>query len=304
MLQSILVALLVPLALLTLLLGYLVLTRRVVRTHVPAPVVDKDEQDSATVQRSKVMLEDMLKVLMGKMETQVRSARAYEDTLATHREALQQAHSLRSLREIESLLLSEVDAMRKANEAYRQQLEKANETIREQQEQLDALSVDATVDFLTQVPNRRAFDKRLHEEIERFRRGGPTFSLVLVDIDHFKQVNDRYGHATGDEVLRRVAQILEGDRRNTDFVARFGGEEFAILLPCTDEYQAAMLIDRVRETLEKLSIAAGGTVITVTISAGVAEMLPADKGTATLLQRADERLYRAKHAGRNIVVVR
>ncbi len=304
MLQSFLVALLVPLALITLLLGYLVLTRRVVRTHVPAPAADKDEQDSAAIQRSKVMLEDMLKVLMGRMETQVRSARAYEDTLATHREALQQAHNMRSLREIESLLLSEVDAMRKANEAYRQQLEKANETIREQQEQLDALSLDATVDFLTQVPNRRAFDKRLHEEIERFRRGGPTFSLVLVDIDHFKQVNDRYGHATGDEVLRRVAQILEGDRRNTDFVARFGGEEFAILLPCTDEYQAAMLIDRVRELLEKTSIAMGGTVITVTISAGVAEMLPADKGTATLLQRADERLYRAKHAGRNIVVVR
>lgn len=304
MLQSVLVALLVPLALLTLLLGYLVITRRAASPQLPPHPVSPDEGDTASVQRSKVMMEDMLKVLVGRVETQAKSARAYEDTLANHREALQHAHNLRSMREIEALLLSEVDAMRKANDAYRKQLEKANETIKEQQVQLDALSVDATIDFLTQVPNRRAFDKRLHEEIERYRRGGPCFSLILVDIDHFKQVNDRYGHQTGDATLQRVAQILEGDRRNTDFVARFGGEEFAVILPCTDEYQAATLIDRVREQLESTTIDTGGMSLSVTISAGVAEMLPADKGTATLLQRADERLYRAKHAGRNIVVVR
>ncbi len=304
MLQSVLVALLVPLALLTLLLGYLVITRRAASPQLPPHPVSPDEGDTASVQRSKVMMEDMLKVLVGRVETQAKSARAYEDTLANHREALQHAHNLRSMREIEALLLSEVDAMRKANDAYRKQLDKANETIKEQQVQLDALSVDATIDFLTQVPNRRAFDKRLHEEIERYRRGGPCFSLILVDIDHFKQVNDRYGHQTGDATLQRVAQILEGDRRNTDFVARFGGEEFAVILPCTDEYQAATLIDRVREQLESTTIDTGGMSLSVTISAGVAEMLPADKGTATLLQRADERLYRAKHAGRNIVVVR
>jgi diguanylate cyclase (GGDEF)-like protein len=298
------VALLVPLALLTLLLGYLVITRRAASPQLPPHPVSPDEGDTASVQRSKVMMEDMLKVLVGRVETQAKSARAYEDTLANHREALQHAHNLRSMREIEALLLSEVDAMRKANDAYRKQLDKANETIKEQQVQLDALSVDATIDFLTQVPNRRAFDKRLHEEIERYRRGGPCFSLILVDIDHFKQVNDRYGHQTGDATLQRVAQILEGDRRNTDFVARFGGEEFAVILPCTDEYQAATLIDRMREQLESTTIDTGGMSLSVTISAGVAEMLPADKGTATLLQRADERLYRAKHAGRNIVVVR
>lgn len=304
MLQSVLVALLVPLAILTLLLGYLVITRRTPRVYTPAPEPRQNGDDPAALQRSKQMLEDMLNVLMGKMETQAKSARAYEDTLASHREALQQAQNLRSMREIESLLLGEVDAMRKANEAYRSQLEKANATIREQREQLDALALDATMDFLTEVPNRRCFDKRLHEEIERFRRGGPTFSVVLVDIDHFKQVNDRYGHQAGDEVLKKVAQMLENDRRNTDFVARYGGEEFAVVLPCTDEYQAGTLIDRLRARLEETSIAVGGTRISVTISAGVAEMLPADKGTATLLHRTDERLYRAKNAGRNIVVVR
>lgn len=304
MLQSVLLALLVPLAFLTLLLGYLVITRRSPRVYVPAAEPRQDAEDTAALQRSKQMLEDMLNVLMGKMETQAKSARAYDDTLAGHREALQQAQNLRSMREIESLLLNEVDAMRKANEAYRTQLEKANATIREQREQLDALAVDATMDFLTEVPNRRSFDKRLHEEIERYRRGGPTFSVVLVDIDHFKQVNDRFGHQAGDEVLKAVAQMLENDRRNTDFVGRYGGEEFAIVLPCTDEYQAATLIDRLRGQLEQTSVPAGGARISVTISAGVAEMLPADKGTATLLQRADERLYRAKHAGRNLVVVR
>lgn len=313
MLQPILLALLLPLSLLTLLLGYMVFTRRSqansvtlreVPTQSAAPAPPRPWVEEAEVQRNKIIIEDMLQGLSGRVDNYARDARQYGESLTQHKEALQQAGNLRSMRDIEQLLVDEVEAMRRSNEAYRQQLDVANKTILEQRDQLDALSFEATFDFLTQIPNRRSFDRRLHDEIERYRRGGPPFSLVLLDIDHFKQVNDKHGHQAGDEVLRGVAHLLEAHRRATDFVARFGGEEFALLFPCTGEHAAAQAIDKIREELAASPLAAGRVVLNITFSGGVAEMLPADKGTATLIQRADERLYRAKNNGRNLVVSR
>lgn len=304
MLQTLLSVIFFPLCLLTLVLAYLVWKRP---WHIPEP---RDEallpRDNGPVMASdsRQLVEDVLNVLSGRVEVQARDARQYGQVLEQHRDALQKAQSMRSIREVEQLLLGEVDAMRRANESYRQQLDTANRTINEQKQRLEKLTLDATLDFLTQVPNRRAFDKRLREEIERFRRGGPPFCLALLDIDHFKQINDTHGHPAGDEVLRRTARLLDKNRRITDFVARFGGEEFAMLLPGSHESAASVLVDRIREMMSELRFPTGknGETIGISFSAGIAEMLPADQGTASLIQRADERLYRAKHSGRNRVV--
>ncbi len=304
MLQTLLSVIFIPLCLLTLVLGYLVWKRP---WHIP---VVEDESASArdtnptVVGDSRQLVEDMLNVLSGRVEVQARDARQYGQVLEQHRDALQKAQSMRSIREVEQLLLGEVDAMRRANESYRQQLDTANRTINEQKQRLEKLTLDATLDFLTQVPNRRAFDKRLREEIERFRRGGPPFCLALLDIDHFKRINDTHGHPIGDEVLRKTARLLDKNRRITDFVARFGGEEFALLLPGSNDHTAAALVDRIRELTGELRFSAASSAepFGISFSAGIAEMLPADQGTATLIQRADERLYRAKHSGRNRVV--
>lgn len=299
--ENFLVALFVPLLALTLVLGVLVLRRKKPEIeYLPAP--PEEPSAAAELARSKQLLDNMLNLLAGKVEHYARDVRHYNHSLEQHRTAIEQATSMRSIRDIERLLVEEVDSMRRANETYRSQLEEANRTIQEQRKQLDELSVDALMDFLTQIPNRRAFDKRLHEEIERFRRGGPVFALVLMDIDRFKDINDTHGHSAGDEVLRRVASVLEGNKRITDFAARYGGEEFALILPSTGEHESRALAEKLRERVEALPIFFGPTRLAVTFSAGVAEMLAADKGTATLIQRADERLYRAKTSGRNQVV--
>lgn len=303
MLQTILILIFLPLCLITLGLAYVVYSRPWKLPPPPESSSGEKAQDALAVQRSRQLMEEMLQTLSGRVETFARDARQYGHNLEQHRDALQKAGNMRSIREVEQLLLSEVDAMRRANESYRQQLEVANRTISEQQKRMEELALDATLDFLTQVPNRRALDKRLHEEIERFRRGGPPFCIALIDIDHFKLVNDTHGHAAGDTVLRRVARLLDQNRRVTDMAGRFGGEEFALILPGTVEHAAGVIVDRLREMIRELSFTGQhGEAFRVTFSAGVAEMLPADQGTVTLIQRADERLYRAKQQGRNRVL--
>jgi diguanylate cyclase (GGDEF)-like protein len=160
----------------------------------------------------------------------------------------------------------------------------------------------AEVDGLTGVCNRRHFQVLLAREIERSLAAGAPLSLVLADIDHFKQVNDRYGHPAGDAALLHVARILSRRPRRSDVVARYGGEEFAVLLPGTTLEAAQALADELRREIEAAPASIGpGTPITVTASFGVAA-LP-DHGTREpeLVGAADRALYRAKQGGRNRV---
>lgn len=301
MLQSVLVALFAPLAALTVLLSYLALTRRAVHTSESKRPSRPAAEEASEIARSVRRIEEVVNTLSGGMENHARDVQVYDDTLTEHRQALQHAQSMRSIRDLERLIQDELESMQRANETYREQLDEANKVIEQQRQQLESLQIESSHDFLTEVPNRRAFDKRLHEEIDRFRRGGPPFTLVLLDIDHFKTVNDTYGHVAGDEVLQAVANVIEKDRRATDFTSRYGGEEFAMLLPCTGEQQACTLVDRIRQCVEASPIHTRVAPISITLSAGVAEMLPADQGSAALIQRADDRLYRAKQQGRNQV---
>lgn len=157
-------------------------------------------------------------------------------------------------------------------------------------------------DALTGVANRRRFDQTLKIECSRFRRGHAPFSLLMIDLDFFKDVNDRYGHAAGDEVLRQVAQILLGTLRATDVVARYGGEEFAVLLTETRLEGAMAIAERIRIAVEEHVLAVEGTQIILTLSVGVSSHCGEESETAEgLLKRADDALYRAKASGRNCV---
>lgn len=159
----------------------------------------------------------------------------------------------------------------------------------------------AEFDGLTGIYNRRNFEQRINEEVERAARYGHPLSIIFSDLDHFKDVNDTYGHQAGDAVLRELASILGTARRSSDYVARYGGEEFVILLPHTDIKQAHMIAERLRKQIEKHSFNSDGeTRIRMTISMGVAELAPLrDKNAEALVSEADKALYRAKRAGRN-----
>lgn len=164
------------------------------------------------------------------------------------------------------------------------------------------LSSQAETDSLTGIANRRIFDERLDEEIDRARRHKTHLALVLADLDDFKQVNDRHGHQAGDEVLRAAAEVFGGSLRELDLAARFGGEEFALILPGTTRAGARLVAEQVREALARVLVhAADGKPVRVTASFGVAEF-PACNGIDALVAAADAALYSAKRAGKNRVV--
>ncbi len=158
-------------------------------------------------------------------------------------------------------------------------------------------------DRLTGLLNRHAMDDVLTLERQRARRMGPPFSALMVDIDHFKQVNDRLGHAAGDHTLRTVAQHLRRHLRATDVVSRWGGEEFLVLLPATSRAEASHLAEKLCEGVRRLPIPWGGEDLRCTVSIGVAQWRAAGDTSDALLARADQALYCAKNGGRDRVCV-
>ena len=177
-------------------------------------------------------------------------------------------------------------------EFQKRALEDANRQMEEANAKLEAL---ATTDGLTGLKNHRAFQERLAMETERARRYGLPLSIALLDVDHFKQYNDTYGHPAGDAVLRTVAACLQSSVREADQVARYGGEEFALILPHTPADAALLVAERCRRAIES----AAWPDRPVTASVGVAALTPALAGPADLLVAADQALYRSKREGRN-----
>ncbi len=166
-------------------------------------------------------------------------------------------------------------------------------------EELERLS---QTDPLTEVANRRAFMEALERECVRVRRHGSPLSLLLMDLDHFKQINDQYGHAAGDVVLKECARVVEPEIRASDYFARIGGEEFAIVLPESDLRSARQLAERVRRAIAAHAFDSPQGALTVTVSVGVATTVSdQDESPECLLIRADKWLYAAKSEGRNRV---
>lgn len=175
-------------------------------------------------------------------------------------------------------------------------------TQRQLEQTLQKLNALANTCDLSGVPNRRHIMDSLNKEFYRAKRYNSTFSIVIADIDHFKQVNDTYGHSVGDQAIIHFADILNENIRESDMVGRVGGEEFAILLPNTSLEQALIYADRVRQEVANALLVLGSKErLKLTSSFGVAECQAEDKEMKDLFNRADQALYKAKEAGRNQV---
>jgi diguanylate cyclase (GGDEF)-like protein len=161
----------------------------------------------------------------------------------------------------------------------------------------------AATDFLTGIANHRSFFEAGEQEIQRARRYGHPLAALLLDLDHFKQINDTYGHAVGDRMLVAMTASLHNHLRDIDVFGRLGGEEFAILLPETDLAGGWVTAERLRAAIAETAIDAGNAVLKITISIGVTLLSPDDHGLDTVLKRADDAMYEAKRAGRNRVMV-
>ncbi|MAC26055.1 MAG: GGDEF domain-containing protein [Sandaracinus sp.] len=158
-----------------------------------------------------------------------------------------------------------------------------------------------TMDGLTQVHNKRYFDEMLERELSRARRYERTFCLILFDIDHFKQINDTYGHLAGDAVLRQLGTVVRTHVRRDDIIARTGGEEFGIITPEVGLHGAVELAKKLNRLVDEQAFEFEGTRIAVTISLGVCEWDEAMQSTQAIVQASDEKLYEAKRTGRNKV---
>jgi diguanylate cyclase (GGDEF)-like protein len=163
------------------------------------------------------------------------------------------------------------------------------------------LRQQASYDELTGLRNRRNSMKRLHEEFLRAGRSSEPLSLIIVDIDHFKKINDTHGHPFGDVVLKRVATRLRDMLRSYDIIGRIGGEEFMVITPGLGLAEAVQLAERLRQAIVAERITEGGASVKVTVSAGVATMAEEDDSVQSLIKRTDLALYRAKDGGRNQV---
>jgi diguanylate cyclase len=189
------------------------------------------------------------------------------------------------------------DIMR-ANQNLQSKLETAECRLQEQATEIETHISRSLTDPLTGLPNRREFDHRLEERMSAWNRRQEAFALLLIDVDHFKKLNDEHGHLAGDQVLAATGRALRDAIRREDSVARYGGEEFAILLPSTSLEQAARVAKNVREALAKVVVQHGAQRLTVTASCGLS-IIQANEQAETLIGRADAALYAAKEAGRN-----
>lgn len=167
-------------------------------------------------------------------------------------------------------------------------------------QKLDVFIKEARTDMLTGLRNRRAFDEELGRQFAQRQRQGVHFSLIMIDVDHFKAFNDIHGHLSGDVALRSVAQVLSSTLRQMDIVCRYGGDEFAVICPGSKLHEAAVGAERVRQAIASRAVSLKEGNAQVTISLSVAEVGSPEIAEG-LIQRADNALYAAKHSGRNRV---
>ena len=186
------------------------------------------------------------------------------------------------------------------NKATQGRLASAERKLREQAQEIESHASEARTDALTLLPNRRAFDEELARRIAEANRLDGHLCAVMIDIDHFKHFNDQYGHPAGDEVLQAMGRVLGRAIRQMDLVARYGGDEFAALMPASSFEDARCGARRIREVIENSVVHFEDRTLQVTASVGLAERLPGEDGLS-LIKRADEALYASKKAGRNCI---
>ncbi len=251
----------------------------------------------------------LLKALSTKLEKEIDNVLKLIDThtssLDKHQQNLEKIQKKTKSENIDIYellqeILSEVRLLKDQNEFLKTKLQEAQVQISELKEELSQARRDASIDFLTKIPNRMSFMRALKDFVRDYYERKYPFALLMIDIDHFKKINDTYGHLCGDKVLRFVAETLKLNLRARDIVGRYGGEEFGVILPGSNLAQAVSVAERLRKAVEEMTVDCNGTPINVTISVGVATMKDGLNEEA-IINLADEALYLAKRSGRNRV---
>jgi len=256
-----------------------------------------------SMQQASDQLHSALTRMMSYIEAAAGDTRAYNERLGEYSERLEGKPTLEGMKGIVTNLAAETQRIVEQSRRLEDQLVHSSGEITQLRENLATVQREAMTDSLTGIPNRSYFERRLRELTEEALQQASQLSLLFIDIDHFKKFNDTYGHQLGDQVLRLVAKTLTDCVKGRDVAARFGGEEFAILLPHTTLSDAAALAEQIRATLVRRRIVrknSGDELGVVTVSVGVSAFRPGET-PAEFVNRADGALYHAKGQGRNRV---
>jgi diguanylate cyclase len=268
------------------------------RTAAPT-VVDPREQN---LYDSAQTIRNILQILTASIQRTNKAAIDSSLVLGDVKSAMNTMQLPTDVNKAHTLLLKEVDRVLASNAALKGELAQSQVVLNEQQHQINNLRTAVRIDGLTQVANRAYFDEKLREMVALRKRYDDPFSLMMIDLDNFKGINDTYGHPAGDRILKGIALKLKAALRESDFLARFGGDEYALILIKTDVTAATEVAWKLCEQVRTSRFLLDKTALSMTLSIGVAEATQNDSDE-TLLKRADAALYRTKMAGRNGVTV-
>ena len=256
----------------------------------------REQQISDSVQT----VRDIMLSLAAVIQQTDKAASDSSQTLGSVRHNLIATTSPRYLLEAHAILLEEIDRVITSNSTLNVELDCSREILAKQRQQIENLKIASRVDGLTQLANRSFLDKKLGEAIIMARQGPDPLSLLMIDIDYFKNINDTYGHQGGDRVLKGVASKIRSSVRDSDFTARFGGDEFAVILQKASAGTAVNVAWKLCTNLRESLFDLDDMRVSVTVSIGVAQVGEGDT-IETLLRRADQALYKVKAEGRNRV---
>ena len=262
------------------------------------------EEQTRVVNDTAVNAKKILTEMMNNVSAFAGATSAISADVSRELKLLDEQASEEVVRLLANTLVSSAEAMQNSSDTMQQRLAGAQQEIADLKEDLARVMTEAERDFLTGCFNRKAFDKRLLDAVEDARAKSTELSLLMIDIDHFKQFNDNFGHLIGDEELKIVARTLTDTLKGMDCVARYGGEEFAVILPRTPLGGGMVVAEAIRKSIASRELKRktnGENFGAITISVGVARYRHGDDTPESLIRRADEAMYQSKKNGRNRV---
>lgn len=272
--------------------------KRPKRQELSLPQVDPREQQlSDSAQEIRAILLSLAALFRRTGE----EASLSSTTLGDVRSHIDALHLPSDLSEVHHLLIVEIDRMIQTNNHLKEELANAQQSLEVQRRQIESLKTAVRIDGLTQMANRTYFDEKLAEMIRYQKRYREPFSLLMVDVDDFKTVNDAYGHLAGDRILKGIAVKLKASVRESDFIARYGGDEFALILSRAGLTEAEDVAEKICRFLRESRFFLDGKEIQITLSIGAT--VSAGDTLETLIDRADQALYLAKERGKSQVMV-
>jgi diguanylate cyclase len=268
------------------------------KTEPPQSVDPREQQ----IVESAQMIRTILLNLAGLIQRTGQAADNSSTTLGDVRSTIDDMKLPSDLSDVHKLLLREIDRMISSNSTLKSELARSKGSLEEQRQQIESLKTAVRIDVLTQIANRAYFEEKLDEMIRLRNRYNDPFALLMIDVDHFKTINDTYGHLAGDRILKGVAFKLKTSIRESDFIARLGGDEFSLILVKLPAEEAVEIGWKLCRIMEDARFLLDGNDIKITLSIGIAEAVQDDK-PELLIKRADKALYEAKKEGRNRAVM-